>query len=109
MSTATIAHGHLQCTCIRDTAVIHCMSTLLQLKVLMKEFIEDVKSGGIVLGDTLEAALELGEKHEAFVTKCKTVRFCLLILYIIDIFLLLCLLSLYLSSFPLSLSLSLSL
>ena len=47
----------------------------------MKEFIEDVKSGGIVLGDTLEAALELGEKHEAFVTKCKTVRFCLLILY----------------------------
>ena len=39
----------------------------------MKEFIDDVKSGGIVLGDTLESALELGEKHEAFVTKCKNV------------------------------------
>ena len=48
----------------------------LQLKILMKEFIDDVKSGGIVLGDTLETALELGEKHEAFVTKCKTVSFC---------------------------------
>ena len=48
----------------------------------MKEFIEDVKSGGIVLGDTLEAALELGEKHEAFVAKCKTVRFCSLTQYI---------------------------
>ena len=46
----------------------------------MKEYIEDVKSGGIVLGDNLETALELGEKHEAFVTKCKTVRFLSLIL-----------------------------
>ena len=53
---------------------------MLQLKVLMKEYIEDVKSGGIVLGDNLETALELGEKHEAFVTKCKTVRFLSLIL-----------------------------
>ena len=48
----------------------------LQLKVLMKEFTDDVKSGDIVLGDTLETALELGEKHEAFFTKCKTVSFC---------------------------------
>ena len=39
----------------------------------MKEYIDDVKAGGIVLGDTLETALELGEKHEAFVSKCKTV------------------------------------
>ena len=39
----------------------------------MKGFIDDVKSEGIVLGDTLEAALELGEKHEAFVSQCKTV------------------------------------
>ena len=72
MSVAIITHGRLPET---RPAVICCMSILLQLKILMKEFIEDVKSGGIVLGDTLEAALELGEKHEAFVTKCKTVRF----------------------------------
>ena len=45
----------------------------MQLKVLMKEYIDDVKSEGVVLGDSLETALELGEKHEAFVTKCKTV------------------------------------
>ena len=47
----------------------------------MKEFTDDVKSGGVVLGDTLEMALELGEKHEAYVTKCKTVSFCSPILY----------------------------
>ena len=39
----------------------------------MKEFADDIKSGDTVLGDTLETALELGEKHEAFVTNCKTV------------------------------------
>ena len=48
---------------------------MLQLKVLMKEYIEDVKSGSIVLGDNLETALELEEKHEAFIIKCNTVRF----------------------------------
>ena len=48
----------------------------------MKEYIEDVKSGGIVLGDSLESALELGEKHEAFVTKCKTVRMEMIIFHI---------------------------
>ena len=48
-------------------------SMYMQLKVLMKEYIADVKSEGVVLGDNLETALELGEKHEAFVTKCKTV------------------------------------
>ena len=57
------------------------MYSSLQLKELMKEFTDDVKSGGIVLGDTLETALELGEKHEAYVTKCKTVSFCSPILY----------------------------
>jgi hypothetical protein len=56
---------------------------LFQLKVLIKEFTEEVKSSGMVLGDTLEAALEQEENHEAFVTKCKTVRFCSLILYIL--------------------------
>ena len=60
------------------------VNSLFQLKVLIKEFTKEVKSGGIVLGDTLEAALEMGENHEAFVTKCKTVRFCSLILYIFN-------------------------
>ena len=34
---------------------------------------DDLTSGGVQLGDTLESALELGEKHEGFVNKCKTV------------------------------------
>ena len=33
-------------------------------------------SGVTVIGETLEAALELGEKHEAFVSKCKEVSVC---------------------------------
>ena len=40
----------------------------------MQGHIDDLTGGGVILGDTLESALELGEKHEAFVTKCKTVR-----------------------------------
>ena len=68
---------HYHCACFFMVMhVITCLSSL-QLKVLMKEFIDDVKSGGIVLGDNLETALELGEKHEAFVSKCKTVGFSL--------------------------------
>lgn len=43
---------------------------------MIKEYIEDLTAGGVNLGDTLELALELGEKHEAFVTKCKMVSFC---------------------------------
>ena len=74
----------------------------------MKEFIDDVKSGGIVLGDTLESALELGENHEAFVTKCKTVRFFLFTLKLYSALNLSFSLSLSRSLF-LSLSLSLSL
>ena len=59
------------CMFLHSHVITVCSS--LQLKVLMKEYIDDVKSGGIVLGDNLETALELGEKHEAFVSKCKTV------------------------------------
>ena len=49
----------------------------------MKEYIDDVKSGGIVLGDSLETALELGEKHEAFVSKCKNVSLIHVFIYIV--------------------------
>ena len=61
----------------REGEMYRCKHTFLslQLKVLMNEYIDDVKSGGIVLGDSLETALELGEKHEAFVTKCKIVSY----------------------------------
>ena len=40
--------------------------------------IEDLKGGGLLLGETLESSLELGEKHEAFVSKCKSVCSCYL-------------------------------
>ena len=40
---------------------------------MIKEYINDLTAGGVHLGDTLESSLELGEKHEAFVTKCKNV------------------------------------
>ena len=42
---------------------------------MMQGHINDLTgSKFMVLGDTLESALELGEKHEAFATKCKEVR-----------------------------------
>ena len=43
--------------------------------MLMQGHIQDLDTGSgvTVIGETLEAALELGEKHEAFVTKCKQV------------------------------------
>lgn len=40
---------------------------------MIKGYIEDLTTGGVHLGDSLENSLELGEKHEAFVTKCKSV------------------------------------
>ncbi len=40
----------------------------------MEGHIEDLATSELKLGDTLESALELGEKHEAFVTKCKEVQ-----------------------------------
>ena len=45
----------------------------MQLKVLMQEYVDDLTNSELKIGDTLESALELGEKHEAFVTKCKEV------------------------------------
>jgi len=39
----------------------------------MQGHVDDLTSGGLLLGDTLESSLELGEKHEAFVQKCKSV------------------------------------
>ncbi len=45
----------------------------LQLEVMIKGYVEDLTSGGVHLGDTLENSLELGEKHEAFIAKCKSV------------------------------------
>ncbi len=40
----------------------------------MMGHIDDLKGiGNLLLGETLESSLELGEKHEAFVSKCKSV------------------------------------
>lgn len=39
----------------------------------MKEYAGVIKTEGAVLGDTLESALELGEKYEEIVTDYKTV------------------------------------
>ena len=44
-----------------------------QIKQMMKSHIDDLTDSKVI-GDTLESALELGEKHEAFITKCKEVR-----------------------------------
>ena len=42
---------------------------------MIKGYVEDLTTGGVHLGDTLENSLELGEKHETFVAKCKSVSF----------------------------------
>ena len=42
---------------------------------MMQGHIDDLTDSKVIaVGDTLESALELGEKFEAFVTKCKEVR-----------------------------------
>ena len=49
--------------------------THAQIQRMMQGHIDDLTDGKVIaVGDTLESALELGEKHEAFVTKCKEVR-----------------------------------
>ena len=44
------------------------------MKKIMQGHIEDMAEDKVVLGDTLESALEQGEKHELFATKCMEVR-----------------------------------
>ena len=39
----------------------------------MKMYMDELTAGGIHLGDMLESSLELGERHELFVTKIKNV------------------------------------
>ena len=46
----------------------------LQVQKLMDEHNDDLTGSEIVIGDTLEDALELGDRHEKFVTRCKEVR-----------------------------------
>ena len=49
--------------------------THTQIQRMMQGHIDDLTDSKVIaVGDTLESALELGEKHEAFVTKCKEVR-----------------------------------
>ena len=48
--------------------------TPTQIQTLMQGHIDDLTESKVVVGDNLESALELGEHHEAFVTKCKEVR-----------------------------------
>lgn len=50
----------------------HFKQTAGKLECMIKGFVDDLMTGGVSLGDTLEAALELGEKHEVFVNKCKS-------------------------------------
>ena len=40
----------------------------------MQGHIDDMTDGKITIGETLESALELGEKHENFVSSCKEVQ-----------------------------------
>lgn len=46
---------------------------LLQVQSLMQGHIDDMTNGAVTIGENLEAALELGEKHESFVSTCKEV------------------------------------
>ena len=46
-----------------------------QLKQMMSGHISDMAEDKAVLGDSLESALEQGEKHEHFATKCLEVRY----------------------------------
>lgn len=57
------------CVAIKDELL-----TSLQMKKIMQGHIEDMAEDKVVLGDTLESALEQGEKHELFATKCMEVR-----------------------------------
>ena len=46
----------------------------LQVRNLMQGHIDDMTDGKITIGEALESALELGEKHENFVSTCKEVE-----------------------------------
>ena len=42
---------------------------------MMQGHIDDLTDSNVLaMGDSLESALQLGEKHEAFFAKCKEVR-----------------------------------
>ena len=45
-----------------------------QVQTLMDEHNDDLTGSEIVIGDTLEDAVELGDRHDKFVTRCKEVR-----------------------------------
>ena len=46
----------------------------IQVRKLMQGHIDDMTDSRITIGEALESALELGEKHENFVTTCKEVE-----------------------------------
>ena len=57
-------------TCIYAQTTIHT-----QIQQMMQGHIDDLTDSNIIaMGDSLESALQLGERHEAFFTKCKEVR-----------------------------------
>ena len=57
-------------TCIYAQTTIHT-----QIRQMMQSHIDDLTDSKVTaVGDTLESALEFGEKHEAFAMKCKEVR-----------------------------------
>ena len=55
----------------------------LQMSVLMKGYTENVNKEGSILGDTLETALEYGEKFDELVTQYKAVSHNTILKYII--------------------------
>ena len=50
----------------------------LQMQNVVKGYVENVNKEGSILGDTLETALEYGEKFDELVAKYKTVSHALL-------------------------------
>jgi len=53
--------------------VCYCVLPCQQLEKTIGEFKEELTSGGVNLGDSLETSLEQGEKHELFVVKIRNV------------------------------------
>ena len=61
------------CVCRACVCVCARVVVCIQLEEAIASFTGELTSGGIHLGDSLESSLELGEKHEFFVTKIKIV------------------------------------
>ena len=59
--------------CYNMTASTARVIPFLQMRIVVRGYVENVNKEGSILGDTLETALEYGEKFDELVAKYKTV------------------------------------